>query len=376
MKLSSSILLVLLLAGFVDIALRFIPLELLSYRPWEAARVAAFADGPFAPNLSISMEKSVGDLAYLANRRDLATYQLETFETDRCGFRNPPELLESGKPVDILLLGDSFSLGNRASEDATPRARLAHYTGLRVYDLSTKVLDKDAIQAFLKQTNTGSATALLFVMERVHHYFSLSPSHTTQLCDETSEASNYLKGVRKIVSSFGTSRLEILAQRALRTLENDTILPHRPDPRVAQLTLRDGRSMLFWKEDIAIAANRSDEIEIGAHLEAFTENLQALNLKPIIVLVPNAYSVYHNHLANPPLPLQTPSYLQRLARILEEKNIPIVSLESVLQDAASLQLESGQMVYWTDDTHWNKLGIDIAMRWLAENLQRKNDDGT
>src|SRR5580698_8957456 len=88
-----------------DGALRLLPLRLFAFRAWEGLiHGEDHPTRPFEPNQHIHTPRAFGDLASLANRRDLREYHVEDFTTDALGFRNPPGLLD--RPISVLVNGN------------------------------------------------------------------------------------------------------------------------------------------------------------------------------------------------------------------------------------------------------------------------------
>ena len=52
----------------------------------------------------------------------------------------------------------------------------------------------------------------------------------------------------------------------------------------------------------------------------------------------------------------------------KKNNIETINFTSSLQKAAKDNLENGKLIFWKDDTHWNKLGIKSAMQILREEI--------
>ena len=51
-----------------------------------------------------------------------------------------------------------------------------------------------------------------------------------------------------------------------------------------------------------------------------------------------------------------------------DRNPSIVNLAPILADGARQAFEKGETLYWTDDTHWNPQGIEIAARAICDAL--------
>src|SRR5262245_36611138 len=70
----------------------------------------------YLPNASFDGPIS-GDLAAMLGAPELAVRRRSLFHTDELGFRNEPG--RSARPVDLLIVGDSFAVGSGTSQPAT-----------------------------------------------------------------------------------------------------------------------------------------------------------------------------------------------------------------------------------------------------------------
>src|SRR5271156_1131144 len=99
-----------LLFFLLDLVLRFVPLDLLTFRAWEAMlRHYPNAVGPFIPHKHYHRDNSYGGVASIGNLLALRHYRSVDFATDAYGFHNPPALAQ-GNSIGIVI-GDSFSVG-------------------------------------------------------------------------------------------------------------------------------------------------------------------------------------------------------------------------------------------------------------------------
>jgi hypothetical protein len=78
-----------------------------------------------------------GDLAAAAGRPERREKRRMRFVTDAYGFRNEqPSGGSNVRPLDVILLGDSFGVAARTSQENTVSSLLARAYHLRVYNLS------------------------------------------------------------------------------------------------------------------------------------------------------------------------------------------------------------------------------------------------
>jgi hypothetical protein len=80
----------------------------------------------------------------------------------------------------------------------------------------------------------------------------------------------------------------------------------------------------------------------------------------LVILVPDKYNVYHALLQGAAPAPQGLSHLDHLEQDLIRSNVPVLNLTSALRAQAAKGLQDKEYVYFTDDTHWNQLGIHVA----------------
>jgi hypothetical protein len=82
------------------------------------------------------------------------------------------------------------------------------------------------------------------------------------------------------------------------------------------------------------------------------------DLEMIFLPVPSKYSIYHKVVNNDPYN----NFLPQLYEGLSRRDVPYIDLLSDFQS-------NDQVLYYGTDTHWNKLGVDIALEKLVEKLK-------
>lgn len=119
-----------------DIALRWVVGPRLHFRP----EMTFLEQWPPLPEINIYRPLACfdgevyGDLAAMAARPEQRETRRVRFRTDRHGFRNDPARVD--KPIDMIVLGDSFGAGAGVADNELFAARLADHTGLSIYNLS------------------------------------------------------------------------------------------------------------------------------------------------------------------------------------------------------------------------------------------------
>src|ERR1041385_3146982 len=77
-----------------------------------------------------------GDLAAFSRNKDLREERRVTFITDNDGFRNDSSNWTNNRPIDLIVLGDSFCAVGGTTQEQIISNGLAKFHGLNVYNLS------------------------------------------------------------------------------------------------------------------------------------------------------------------------------------------------------------------------------------------------
>jgi hypothetical protein len=370
---------IVILVAVADLGLRFLPLEVLAFRGWEVAERFRAADGSLARNVRFTRERGYGELAVYGNLPGLRQYRPESFVTDALGYRNPPEL--AVRPVDAILVGSSYSLGIGITDEQMPSVQISEQSGLTVYNASLLWFDFNIgrVRAVARELQMDGGLVILEWLDRNDYPppRHAPPPHPCYRALGKVGLDGLCARARGLVY---VSPLKILAQKALRALQNDTVLPNLHASAVVERRLRNGEPILFPLEDVQKLEKQQAEY---ARAQAFggplrperaeadfirwlREELRKDNLDLLVVLVPNKYSVYQPLLDDPgPAPADPTPYLTYLEDEIRGVGVPVVNLSTTLRAAAAAALERDDYVYWRDDAHWNADGIAIAAREIS-----------
>jgi hypothetical protein len=355
-------------AFLVDGALRLLPHDLFSFRAWEAMRIRG-EDAPFLLNHRYHNDRTYGNLAAIGNLPASRQYRSVTFTTDSFGYPNPPGFARGGRAAAITF-GSSFSAGSELGDGATLAAQLGRMTGRHIYNAGGATPDFTEIRAVARRVAEPGA---LIIVEHpgtreLPPITSLRVTHKTARCRELLAS----RGLGPVCAVGGwldrhtrVSPLEILAQKALKVLEDDRWLPNPYAGIVLRERLRNGEDMLF----LAAERNSSQEVRAeGATVKYFRWLAGKLELERqgwtlLVVLVPEKYLVYAPLLRDRDpgaVPDEAVAYLSRVERGLRAAGVSVVNLTIPLRGAAATALDGGEHVYFLDDTHWNAAGAAVG----------------
>jgi hypothetical protein len=350
----------LLVAVFLlDAALRFMSIDPLTFRAWEAVSRYRPAGAAFEPNRRYHNARSYGDLTAMGNLPGLRQYRTEVFTTDALGFRNAAHVLDT--QIGAILIGDSFAVGSGVSDDETVSARLGQSWGCVVYNAGSEAwaVVPDQILPILERLDLRGRTVIRLYSEDSEVPY-VPTTRGRILRKLVAGVPAEIRGVAGRVEGLLTvSPLRILSERALKTVENDRVLPNSYAGNVVKASLRNGDSMLFRTSHVR---NFYRDRELAADYwtwlrDAFREAGYDL----VVVLVPGKYTVYRPFLVGQRQPgAGAGDYLDRLEGELRAMGVPVLNLAPFLSAQAARHLERGEYLYWLDDIHWNARGIGLA----------------
>jgi len=366
MGLRSLIPALLLVTLIVDLALRSIPYDRVSYHAWEAATLYATAEGSFAPNFRYDSDRSYGDLSNLGNRPRFRQYYREVFTTDEFGFRNSPSRGTDEMPAAIVI-GDSFAVGASNSDEDTLSAQLTSRLSNRwVYNGGSAQAQWNMTKELIERLHMRGGLVIWEVSERVGLPVSVraetsdNPAVALMTAPPTGERRRILQRLNVWTDSFlAYSPLKIFLSSGYRKMENGVLFPNPSENLVVLGHLRNGESMLFLKSEVDnFYQPKYDSpnylLEISALVHCTGNEL-------FVLLVPDKYGVYYPLLRDEQQsPPEGKSYLNQLEDDLHGLGVPVLNLMSPLKSQAAEGLQRREYNYRLDDTHWNRAGIQTA----------------
>ena len=96
-----------------------------------------------------------------------------------------------------------------------------------------------------------------------------------------------------------------------------------------------------------------------------TTNEKILSKLKKVYFIPTKYTVYKKYIGQGKIHKDDYNYLKLK---YNELGIEVEDLTDILVSSAENNLKNNKLIYWPDDTHWNKIGIYAAMKYIFENL--------
>jgi hypothetical protein len=311
-----------------------------------------------------------GDLAAMSGRREWREYRPTLFVTDEHGLRNEPTTGGQAPEPDLILLGDSFGVSRGTRQDETLSARLSSSYGWRVYNLSI-----EAVSPWQEYAN------LLAEGERLHPKEGAVVLWMLFSGNDLDE--QYLPIFEASQLPWRNRRGQIIdvVRRFRYRSPLSYVLFGRDVPgsaSVVEKQLPDGRRLLFFAPYARNKDRTAEAVRQHPNFEMLKQTVGAMKrladekrLRVAVVLVPSKEEVYSWVLDGAPpwstggAPSPFSAAVEEMAR---ENGMPYLDLKPLLADASRRAFEeSGQLLWWADDTHWNPLAQKVA----AEAIQRE-----
>jgi hypothetical protein len=361
---------ILLLVVFAaDLASRTISRSWYAFRAWEAVENQRDPGAPFHRNQHSGWE-AYGDLAALGNLPAHRAYRREFFSTDEWGYRTSGEAV-AGFPPGAILTGDSFAVGQTVNDEETLAARLSMLSGLQVYNAGGRTLDLFALGTIARRLKLDRGTVIYEYLDR-----TLVPEPPLPI-EAPKPRSRKIRPRKFLEEFFSFSPLSVVLRRIHRKIEDDRILPNPSRKNVVVARLKDGSSMLFLPDDDNSPIEREPE-QIIRFWRWFAAELGKNGLDLLLVLVPNKSEVYGPlALDYQPKNVGHGAGHERVIQALRSEGILALDLTPILREKAEAALKKGEILYWPDDTHWNREGIRLAAEeiykvWHTALLRREH----
>lgn len=375
MRLCSSVMLAIIFGGVTvvaaELALRPVLAEYLCHSA-SAMLIQRWPRYPevarYKPNVSVS-RSMFGDLAAMARDHTVRETRDVVFETDSRGFRNTAA--NDGQPHDLLILGDSFTVGAGTTQDATWGSLLSIRHDLNVYNLAVpgspwQCYVNLALEIDRLHVHSGTAMVLaVFTGNDLEESFTHTDVADVVLNGPLEAAGIALSSYRR------RSVLRQLVDRA------------RVGKGAQRVVIRsiDGceRPLLFYKPYMHRRSATKQGILSHANygnmehsLQAITDLARARSIPLNIVMFPTKAEVYGwilDETIAATSHVEESGFAMVMREFCQANDVRFLDLTPHLQKRAHELLDSrGQLLWWFDDTHWNTHGHDLAAEAIYDQL--------
>jgi hypothetical protein len=364
-----------LFAFLLDLGLRFVPVDPLTFRAWEAMlRRYPNAEGPFTPDKHYHRDNSYGGVAAIGNLPALRRYHTADFTSDAAGYRNPTALGQSN--AYGILLGDSFAVSSELPEQQMLSAQLTRLSGRYFYNAgAAQPLRLRSTESVARRLAMRHGVVIYEFLEA--HLLDAPPAATPDGARSPSQAlvlralgTSWADRLRVPLNQWHDSPLEGLAVKLQKQLRNDVLLPNSFADFVLEEKLRNGETMAFLPIEFKSPANPALSAERwAAYFAWYAGELRKDGLDFVVLLVPNRSTIYAPLLEPPRDSAVSRDTLKQLASRLKDQHIPAISLLSRYDAEATARLPIHGYLYLLDDTHWNGDGTAIAAEEILKLLR-------
>jgi SGNH hydrolase-like domain, acetyltransferase AlgX len=350
----------------LDLILRFLPLDPLTFRAWEAMfRHYPNAVGPFIPNKHYHRDNSYGVVAGIGNLPALRHYHSVDFTTDAYGFHNPPALAHDN--AIGIVVGDSFVVGSEFPEEQSLSAQLTQRFGGYFYNAgSPQPLHLRSLEAVAQRLGLHHGPVIFeFVESRAQQ----DPPSATPDGGRGAAQTFFFRALgQEWTDRLGTplnelhsSPLLAISAKLEKKIQNDILLPNSFGSFVIQEKLRNGEPIVFLPAEFKSPSDpRKAADRWAAYFAWYTAQLRNDGLDLVVLLVPNRATIYAPLLAQPRDVSGSHANLEDLANAFQNAGVRTVSLEPRFARDAALLLDQKKYLYFLDDTHWNGNGTVVA----------------
>jgi lysophospholipase L1-like esterase len=299
-----------------------------------------------------------GDLAAMLGPGAPRQTRHVVFSTDAQGFRNDPP---SSKPLQLIVLGDSFAVGNGTTQRATLAARLlSSRPGTNLSMLGTpyhQFLNLRAEEARLEAPQGAVLVWLLLGANSLDgHFGSLGPAPPPP-----NALSRTHLAARDMLNRFTRG------SRVRTVLLGDS----------GQRPVRRRGDVLFYEPYVARAARTREVVEAHQNFQALVDTFRAVlamadkrGWRLLVATIPSKSEVYpwlaqgcKRGEEQPP----AHGFDRAMEALAKAEGVAFFDLHPALSKAAG---EEEELLYWRDDTHWNERGQEVAAAALETALSR------
>ena len=354
------------LALLLDLVLRFVPLDPLTFRAWEAMlRRYPNAVGPFLPNQHYHRDNSYGGVASIGNLPGLRHYHSVDFTTDASGFHNPPALAQ-GHPIGIVI-GDSFSVGSELPEEQSLSAQLTQRFGGYFYNAGApQPLPLRSLEAVARRLNLHHGLVIFEFLES--RALQDPPAATPDGGRGRAQAfflramdADWTDRLRTPLNRLHASPLRALSAKLEKKIQDDTLLPNSFASFVIQERLRNGEPIVFLPAEFESPRDAPKAAKgWAAYFAWYSAELGKDGLDLVVLLVPNRSTIYAPLLAPPREVSLSRETLEDLRDELQNAGVDTVALLNRYVHDAAILLDQKKYLYFLDDTHWSGHGTALA----------------
>lgn len=327
-------------------------------------------EGGYKKKINIKLANIHGDLIsldYCNKNQNLADYRDQIFITDQKGYRNDKYKLEES---EIVLVGDSFIVGSSISQEFIPANILSDITGKKVYSLSFPGGPKYYEKIIGEEIENMNSDAKIYLFYFEGNDFSHSLKKNNKYILSDGNKISYLKykiksGYNRLERNKDKLFIKILHGFYKRNYFYKSIRPK--SQRLVKCIIAK------WTETCPVFYHQINNIKVGFYYKSVDDDIkinshiikdkEILNKIYKIFFIPTKYSVYRQMINFSDNSMNRS--FNYLKNNYSQSGIEVIDLTEILIESAKKNIKENKVIYWTDDTHWNHLGIIDTMKFIS-----------
>lgn len=301
----------------------------------------------------------------------------QDFLVDGRGFRNPPDA--STRPIEVLVLGDSFAEGGVVSQEVMWPELLRKSSARSVY-CSAISGSSPWMQLMTAKLWTRD---LEFASDRRVIWMLFGGNDLTEHYGEGVETPDPLGIAGQWRARWETFRKRSPLRRLWSGLASSCTRGGE-SPLVPEVRLPDGQTTFFFRPHIEMVRRDAGQVRGLPRYQAFRQVfremirfLRGRDLRPLIVRAPSKEEIYWQMLfpeESVPPPI---GFRDVVAKLSAEEAVEFLDLAPALSDAAAdLWQREKKLLYFHDDTHWNEAGNAAVAQIIRNGLNRHGRGAT
>ena len=302
------------------------------------------------------------------NTKELVEKRQQIFITDNYGFRNSKTKIEK---TDLILIGDSLVAGSGLSDEYILSNQINDNSNIKTANIALGGAGPSEYETMLiKYLNIINKKSKIFLFYFEGNDFEISnPDKIPKNSYKNMKIENYKYKIR-----FGYERLERNKDKLfIRNLNYENFFYKKIRPK-SQRFLK--KIMLKWTDSCEVQydlvdekltgflwLNRNEEYKYKTYI---LENTEVLKRISKVFFIPTKASVYKEYTENI-INFETNKFLF-LKKSYDKKNIEVIDLTLPLKLNIKKYLQNGEFLYFRDDTHLNKNGIEVITNYILRNI--------
>ena len=330
-----------------------LPSSTFVWKTWEALLFNNYSlsiGKVFYPNSNLEMN-TVGRLRH--HTKNSVTVK-ESWKTDKLGNRNDNFI----EDPDILLIGDSFVVGDALTQDSTFTNQLQYYLNdnLKVYNIAPAEFSK--LDYYLKEEIIKKPRLVIFARSE-----RFIPEAMQTHPEPDSSLKNKIKTF--LLDSDLFLKSCVFLDKCFRMYSKKWVQARLSGQKGNGLAGIEGSNMFFYntKDNIEYPNQVTDfvaDIDTTANrIISFKTYCDSLDIDFLFVPMPNKSSIYYDYV---PLEKQ-PDYIFKLDSLLRMNDVRTFNTLALYNE---YRRTHGELLYHLDDTHWNANGARILSKKIAE----------